>query len=873
MQLRGKSRERSSPRKVTPPSPTYMSNDQFASYLTNLRGNRVARPGGARPPPPSLRSSRPDSADPFTTSTTTSNRQSVAGTSILSEMSSPMRPNSDMARPRGSRPSYAGSIVSRYTTNTMSGKDYYPEKPTEPPLKPSDVVPTATYMERGQRWMEKEEAFDLHQAMDHMDILDLNKEAAQDEQPEDDDSRLYDAALNEAAELVWQHQHGVKPPEPGAPYRYKPHLRKDSYAHARAASIGRYGEEVSPTGLARDSIRSFSPSSSGSDRTSSPGSGRESLDQPRSGSASTTPPVVKSKTYSGIASGSRITSNGRRRSSMKRNISGEIEKPFSGDQIWEEPEGSTISERKSKESDIAGLSQSLRIKTKNLPSRVQFAPETAPESPASSPEASSPTKPWQRYEIHRNPPTQSRNPLYTTNNPSKAPQKPPQEIPTKNGMEIRGDDIRQATSMRLKDRSVKLPTPSAVSDSPGRPIVSFDKNWKAPEEATDSKPDESSRVPIGINKERAGQNSQSPVPNVSSTPDIQISAPPSRSFGKQDTPSISINGKGGASDIPTISVSGDSPAVPTIMLPDDNNNNSNNHNINNKSNHRSTPSVPVIVTPDSERRASTRPLPDPSTRPLPDPKTAQSKYRHDLDGRRRSHWSPAPGASPRATAICADCQLPIEGRFVALKGSPDRFHPHCFRCYACGTALEALEISPEPDSFRAERLDRIRRRAAGEVLPEEPGKTMAEDGDERHRFYCHLDWHEQFAPRCKHCRTPILGEHVVALGAHWHYGHFFCAECGDPFEQGMTHIEKDGYAWCVNCQTKRTERRAPKCKGCRKAVIGQYVRALGAEWHEECFRCGTCGGGFDDGQIFPMRDRGAEVVVLCTGCRARELKM
>ncbi|KAI0594983.1 hypothetical protein F4775DRAFT_595744 [Biscogniauxia sp. FL1348] len=851
MQLRGKSRERSTTRKVTPPSPTYMSNDQFASYLTNLRGNRVARPGGARPPPPSLRSSRPDSADPFVSS----NRQSVAGTSIQSEMSSPMRPHSDMARPRGSRPSYAGSIVSRYTTNTMSGKDYYPEKPTEPPLKPSDVVPTATYMERGQRWMEKEEAFDLHQALDHMDIQDLQNRAQDEQQPQDDESRLYDAALNEAAELVWQHQHGVKPPEPGAPYKYKPHLRKDSYAHARAASIGRYGDEIVPTGLARDSIRSFSPSSSDSDRTSSPGSGRESLDQPRSGGSTTTAPA-KTKTYSGISSGSRITSNGRRRSSMRRNISGEIEKPFSGDQIWEEPEGS-IPERRSKESDVPGLSQPLRIKTKNPPSRVQFAPELTPESPT-TPEATT-TKPWQRYEIHRNPPTQSRNPLYTTNNPAKAPQKPPQEIPTKHGMEIRGDDIRQATSMRLKDRSVKLPTPSAVSDSPGRPIVSFDKNWKAPEEATDSKPEESSRIPVGIAKERAGQAAQSPVRNVSSSPDIQVSASPSRSSGKPDTPSIRVDGNAGSPDIPTISVSGDSPAVPTIVLPGDDSTN------NSKSNHRSTPSVPVIVTPESERK--------PSTRPLPDPKTAQSSLRNALGGRPRSHWSPAPGATPRATAVCHDCQLPIEGRFVALKGSSERFHPHCFRCYTCGTALEALEISPEPDSFRAERLDRIRRRAAGEVLAEEPGKTMAEDRDERHRFYCHLDWHEQFAPRCKHCRTPILGEHVVALGAHWHYGHFFCAECGDPFEQGMTHIEKDGYAWCINCQTKRTERRAPKCKGCRRAVIGQYVRALGAEWHDECFRCATCGGGFDDGQIFPMADRGADVVVLCTGCRARELKM
>ena len=211
---------------------------------------------------------------------------------------------------------------------------------------------------------------------------------------------------------------------------------------------------------------------------------------------------------------------------------------------------------------------------------------------------------------------------------------------------------------------------------------------------------------------------------------------------------------------------------------------------------------------------------------------------------------------------------------MSLAGTSERFHPQCFACYSCGTLLEALEISPEPDNHRAARLDRIARRTAGEALPEEPGQSMAEDGDERLRFFCHLDWHELFAPRCKHCKTPIMGEHVVALGSHWHFGHFFCAECGDPFEKGMTHIEKDGYAWCVSCQTKRTERRAPKCRKCRTAVIGQYVRALGGEWHDECFRCATCNGAFDDGQIFPMEGRGApgETVVLCTHCMERELK-
>ena len=99
------------------------------------------------------------------------------------------------------------------------------------------------------------------------------------------------------------------------------------------------------------------------------------------------------------------------------------------------------------------------------------------------------------------------------------------------------------------------------------------------------------------------------------------------------------------------------------------------------------------------------------------------------------------------------------------------------------------------------------------------------------------------------------------------------AECGDPFMQGATHIEKDGWAWCVKCQTKRTERRAPKCRKCRGAVIGEYIQAIGGEWHESCFRCATCKGGFDDGQVFPKEvEADGTLVVLCTCCRMKELK-
>ncbi|KAK0633557.1 hypothetical protein B0T14DRAFT_561143 [Immersiella caudata] len=876
MFARSKPKEPSSTRKVTPPSPSYMSSEQFAAYLTDLRNNRINRPGGARPQPggprregPAPASGRSSLGTPPLSETASVHQRTQSDISSNGNGTAPAtRPSLATGRPSVSA-SVSASVSSRYSTATQ-GRDYYPNRPVQP-LKPGEVVPTATYIERGQRWMEKEEAVSLRQAMEDMDLKDQEQDTPE-EDPEG--KRIYEAALDEAAELVWQHQHPGKVPEPGAPYRYKPHMRKNSYAHARTASAGLYGNDVTPTGLARDpSMRSVSGSSNDSDgmgstrsrssfASSRQASGARENSESQRGAAPTSRP---SKSYGSISSPPSAVQGGRRRSSLKRNISGEVQKPFSGDQIWEEPNESSPGRPGASVQD--STTQPLRVKPKNPLNRVQFASELHGARPQ-------PTPKLDKYEIYRNPPTQTRNPQYTTTNGADTPPKL-DNVPRKHGMEIRSEDIRQATSMKLKDRSSKLPTPSAVSDAPGRPIVSFDKDWKPPEEATDKTPEESRRgrgeaaIPSRIYHQQPQQSTQDNIPSISVAQDpapapttpsrrpwptsgssSQVTAPPVPAISVSDTattkpsiPTISLPDDGPS--VPTINLPDDSPSIPSINLPDDG------------------PSIPVIVTPDDAPSA-------PSARPLPTPVPSAPRVRHQPRPNPTGHWSPATRpVNPRATARCHECNLPIEGRFVSLAGTSERFHPQCFTCYTCGTSLEALEISPEPDSHRSARLDRIARRAAGEILPEDPGATMAEDGDERLRFYCHLDWHELFAPRCKHCKTPIMGEHVVALGAHWHFGHFFCAECGDPFERGMTHIEKDGYAWCVGCQTKRTERRAPKCKRCKVAVIGQYVQALGGEWHDECFRCGQCGGGFDDGQIFPRDDgRG----VWCTGCMERELK-
>jgi hypothetical protein len=125
-----------------------------------------------------------------------------------------------------------------------------------------------------------------------------------------------------------------------------------------------------------------------------------------------------------------------------------------------------------------------------------------------------------------------------------------------------------------------------------------------------------------------------------------------------------------------------------------------------------------------------------------------------------------------------------------------------------------------------------------------------------------------YSPRCRSCKTPIEGEVVMACGGTWHVGHFFCAECGDPFNPSSKFVEKDGYAWCVGCYQKRYSGR---CKKCRQPITETVVKALGAEWHEACFCCTECSTKFDDGRFFIRGDRGKEVPV-CVSCEERRLK-
>lgn len=766
----------SSALKPNPPSRT--QEDWQANYLNDLRFNRPARPSGSRPLPERERprSFTPAQELPLRTS---------------SAMSRPIR-ESESLNP--SMPGRCSSAMSqrpvdteKVRANVNNGAEDMIHHPNSPvgqrdiPIAMSNMVaPSASYRESGQRWMEKQEARSLREALEDMDLRD--------------EGLLYEAAKQEASELVWKHRNPHAPyRNPNAPYDYKSHLRKGS--HARSLTAGPYGNLGSqhdsriptripssekPTAGDTKAVDSASKSSPPQASINVAGSndGHALWDSPQKRAyMSMTLPIAPWN-----RSGSRRSSGPKSR----KTSSGLFRNP--NDQIYEEPSELKIEA----ETVIDQFPGPLQVKPRNVIPSIQSAGQ--PPSRSATDPASFDGK-ISRFEIYKNPPSQSRNPSYVKNDvfPTSASsvgsndKKILPDSPARNdGMEIRGDDIRAATSMRMRDRSPKLPSPTVVSDQRGRPIVSFDPHWK-PRGHEDVQDDDKPASNVVHNAYNPRSVASAPV-----VPLINLPEP-----------------------LPSMHKEKDSNILPEPMNPV-------------KFSSSEIPSISV-----EDVQTTKRSLPNPnsggSSKPIPRRILDSFAPRANLSAR---HWSQSPSIR-RATAQCYACALPISGRIVSA--ASHRFHPQCFTCHHCSTLLEHVAFYPEPEDSRKARLARIQARAtAVDHVDEIDGKTADDDGDDGLRFYCHLDFHEKFSPRCRNCKTPIEGEVVVACGGEWHVGHFFCAECGDPFDAKTPFVEREGYAWCVECHMKRF---SGKCKGCKKPIVDLVVRALGGEWHEGCFCC------------------------------------
>ncbi|XP_049907113.1 mucin-17-like isoform X1 [Epinephelus moara] len=167
------------------------------------------------------------------------------------------------------------------------------------------------------------------------------------------------------------------------------------------------------------------------------------------------------------------------------------------------------------------------------------------------------------------------------------------------------------------------------------------------------------------------------------------------------------------------------------------------------------------------------------------------------------------GVQTVAKGVCGACCKPIVGQVVTAMGRT--WHPEHFVCTHCQEEIGSRNFF------------------------EREGQP-----------YCETDYHNLFSPRCYYCNGPILDKVVTALDRTWHPEHFFCAQCGSFFGPEGFH-EKDGKAYC---RKDYFDMFAPKCGGCARAILENYISALNSLWHPECFVCRECFTPFVNGSFF-----------------------
>ncbi|EEB16790.1 Paxillin, putative [Pediculus humanus corporis] len=190
------------------------------------------------------------------------------------------------------------------------------------------------------------------------------------------------------------------------------------------------------------------------------------------------------------------------------------------------------------------------------------------------------------------------------------------------------------------------------------------------------------------------------------------------------------------------------------------------------------------------------------------------------------------GINTAQKGCCNACDKPIVGQVITALGKT--WHPEHFTCTHCNQELGTRNF-------------------------------FERDGVP----YCESDYHNLFSPRCAYCNGPILDKCVTALEKTWHTEHFFCAQCGKQFGEEGFH-EREGKPYC---REDYFDMFAPKCGGCNRPIMENYISALNSQWHTDCFVCRDCrqpfqGGSFFDHEGLPYCETHyhAKRGSLCAGC-------
>lgn len=180
--------------------------------------------------------------------------------------------------------------------------------------------------------------------------------------------------------------------------------------------------------------------------------------------------------------------------------------------------------------------------------------------------------------------------------------------------------------------------------------------------------------------------------------------------------------------------------------------------------------------------------------------------------------------------MCGSCNNPLgTGNFFELAGQA-----HCQRCYQlqfCPKCAHCNQVISDRCVTALDKKWHVHCFVCTQCTSPFTGNFFERDG----RPYCDRCFHQVFAPRCRSCNQPVLGDCVNALGAQWHPEHFNCQFCKRAFTG--TFFEYEGLPYC---EAHYYQKMGSSCSGCQQPISGACVDALGKKWHPEHFVCAFC---------------------------------
>ncbi|KAK2498492.1 hypothetical protein MC885_005113 [Smutsia gigantea] len=193
------------------------------------------------------------------------------------------------------------------------------------------------------------------------------------------------------------------------------------------------------------------------------------------------------------------------------------------------------------------------------------------------------------------------------------------------------------------------------------------------------------------------------------------------------------------------------------------------------------------------------------------------------------------GVATVAKGVCGACKKPIAGQVVTAMGKT--WHPEHFVCTHCQEEIGSRNFfERDGQPYLVTALDRTWH--PEHFFCAQCGAFFGPEGfhEKDGKAYCRKDYFDMFAPKCGGCARAILENYISALNTLWHPECFVCRECFTPFVNG-SFFEHDGQPYC---EVHYHERRGSLCSGCQKPITGRCITAMAKKFHPEHFVCAFC---------------------------------